>query len=83
MQTLLSGHIFCAAGDFDSTHRVQNGMTPLHKAASRGQWGVVEMLLSRGANVHAADKVSWLCESADHVLKCTEHTLILLQYMCT
>ena len=40
---------------------VQDGATPLHSAARYGLSHVVECLVSRGADVEAADKVGVSC----------------------
>ena len=37
---------------------VQEGQTPLHKASEEGYYKVVEVLLTAGADVNFADKVS-------------------------
>ena len=36
---------------------LQNGLTPLMRAAKEGYAGVVQLLLSAGANIKAAEKV--------------------------
>ena len=38
---------------------LQFGLTPFHLAAWYGRRDVAELLLERGANVNAVDRVSW------------------------
>ena len=40
---------------------LQYGDTPIHLASISGHVGVVEKLISSGANVHVVDKVSVMC----------------------
>ena len=66
----------CSPALLSSLARVQDGETPLHDAAYNGHTAIAALLLKKGADVHAKDKVSGCCRGvlAPSARHCSPHS---------